>query len=183
LAWRKELIEIFMKEVFNYHGKIMNFLKVGFLISCFCLLLFIESCAPTVHLDTPEPLKVDITMRLDVYQQEGQLLKKRTISEEEAKAMDRREQRSGEIWALKNDGVAVEGNTGYLEIKLKSGWDAQYVNKLVGEENQDRRLLYEGEARDSQRPIDVIEIEAGKRLREQTYVGHTNQVTTVTVPK
>ena len=146
------------------------------------LFVFAQGCAPTVHLDTPAPLKVDITMRVDVYPQEIAMLKKRSLNEDETKALQRREDRSGEIWAVKNDGVAIEGKTGYLEIKLKSGWDPEYVNKLVGDENRDRKILYAGEARDSERPMTVIEEEAGKRLREQIYVGHTNQLIVVPVP-
>jgi uncharacterized protein len=139
-------------------------------------ILVLEGCAPTVQLTTPEPLKVDITMTVDVNQKQVDVPKVRTIGEDEAKAMQRREQRSGEIWTLKNDGVAVEGETGYLQANPKTGWDPQYVNKLIGEENQDRHILYEAEARDDARPIKVVEEEAGKRLRAQTYLSTTNQV-------
>jgi len=162
-------------------ARTMRFRIFGLSILASTTLLW-QGCAPTVHLDTPEPLKVDITMRLDVYQQESPTLKKRTLNEDEAKALQQREQRSGEIWSLKNDGVAIEGVNGYLEVNPKTGWDIQYVNKLVGDENRDRRILYEGEARESARPINAIEQEAGKRLREQTYVGGTNQVSSVPVP-
>lgn len=151
--------------------------SVAFVVSAFLLI----GCAPTIHLNTPEPLKVDINMRVDVYQKsEVSTIKKRTVSEEEAAAMRRREDRSGEIWALKNDGVAIETDSGYLQANPKTGWDTQYLNKIVGEENLDRHLLYEAEARDDARPIKVVEEEAGKRLKEQTYLAHTNQVTTTT---
>jgi hypothetical protein len=122
-----------------------------------------------VHLDTPEPLKVDITMKVDVYQRDLRGPVNRTLSDDESRALRRRDDRGGEIWAMKNDGVIIEGEHGYLEAQPKSGWDPKYVNQLAAEENHDRRLLYEGEAKESARPVAVIEEEAGKRLRQQTY--------------
>jgi hypothetical protein len=139
-------------------------------------------CAPSVQLTTPEPLKVDITMTVDVNQKSIEAPKTRIIGQNEAKAMQRREQRSGEIWSMKNDGVAIEGENGYLQANPKTGWDPQYVNQVVVDENQDRHTLYEAEARDDSRPIRVVEEEAGKLLKDQTYLGHTNQVKKVTVP-
>jgi hypothetical protein len=127
------------------------------------------SCAPTVHLDTPEPLKVDIEMKIDVYQRDVRTQVQRQMSGEESKALRNRDARSSEIWTMKNDGVAIETKNGYMEVKMKSGWDAAYVNRLVTEENRDRHILYNAEATDSARPISVIEEEAGRRLRQQAY--------------
>lgn len=126
------------------------------------------SCAPTVQLTTAEPLKVDISMKLEVTQKSTPT-KTTIISEEEAKALRRRDERSGQIWALKNDGAATETANGYLEAHLLSGWDQTYVTKLVAEENHDRKLLYEREALESARPLSMIEAEAGQRLRQQAY--------------
>ena len=130
----------------------------------------LAGCAPTVHINTPEPLKVDITMKVDVYQR-GDLggSAARKLGEDESKALRRRDDRSGEIWSMKNDGVVVEGKKGYLEAQTKSGWDPAHVNKLAAEENRDRHILYEFEAKESARPVTVIEEEAGKRLRQQAY--------------
>ena len=132
--------------------------------------LVFAGCAPTVHINTPEPLKVDISMKVDVYQR-GDLggAAARKLGEEESKALRRRDDRSGEIWAMKNDGAVIEGKNGYLEAQTKSGWDPALVNKLAAEENSDRRILYEFEAKESARPVAVIEEEAGKRLRQQAY--------------
>ncbi len=130
---------------------------------------FLIGCAPTVHLDTPEPLKVDIAMKVGVYSHSTAGSSGRALSDEEAQALRRRDDRSGEIWAMKNDRVATEGRNGYLEAATKSGWDGVYVSRLVAEENRDRHLLYEAEATESARPVTVIEEEAGKRLRSQTY--------------
>jgi len=129
----------------------------------------VTGCITFEHEAPKEPIKVDISMRVDVYQKSAGEGKQRTLTEEESQAMRRREERSGEIWTMKNDSVAIEGEKGYLEARTKSGWDPQYVDRLVTEENKDRRLLYEAEAKESARPVAAIEEEAGKRLREQTY--------------
>lgn len=132
--------------------------------------LIAAGCAPQVRLTTQEPLKVDIAMKVEVYQKEGAPTStQRKLNENEIEALRRRDVRSGEIWAMKNDGVAVEGAQGYLESHPKSGWDAAYIQKLVDDENKDRKALYEAEAADTARPVTEIETEAGKRFRQQTY--------------
>lgn len=138
--------------------------------------LVLSSCAPTVQLNTPEPLKVDINMQVDVYQRQATNIPAlSTLTEEEAKALRRRDERSGEIWAMKNDGVATENENGYLEAHPLSGWDSAYVDGLIAEENKDRYLLYAKEAQKNTRPLAIVEKEAGKRLRQQTYAPHPKE--------
>ena len=83
--------------------------------------------------------------------------------------MHRRDLRSGEVWSMKNDGAALENERGYLEACPKTGWKADYVNGLVAEENRDRRILYESEAKNGGIPLASVEAIAGKRLRQQTH--------------
>lgn len=130
----------------------------------------VTGCAP-VQLQTKEPLKVDISMKVDVYQREGGSSTQRKLGESEVAALRRRDTRMGEIWAMKNDGVATEGANGYLEPHPKSGWDPAYIQKLVTEENADRKVIYEAEAMDTARPLSAVEAEAGKRFRQQSYGG------------
>ncbi|MCC7518009.1 MAG: DUF1318 domain-containing protein [Verrucomicrobiae bacterium] len=133
------------------------------------LLLALVGCAPTVQIATPEPLKVDIAMTIDVNQKTSAGSEKRPLGDAEVEALRRREARSGEIWTMKNDGVAVETVKGYLEAHPKSGWDSAAVKKLVAEENADRKLMYEAEAISESRPMTAIEEEAGRLLRQQAY--------------
>ncbi|MDD2707763.1 MAG: DUF1318 domain-containing protein [Verrucomicrobiae bacterium] len=145
-------------------------------IVCGVLGVGVSSCAPTVKLNTPEPIKVDINVRVDVFEKERPRTasadsKVRNISNAEIAAIQRHRNNEGQIWAMKNDGAAVEGENGYLETRPRSGWDPVYVAKLVAEENQDRGVFYAVEARDSKRPLSVIEQEAGRRLREEAYAG------------
>lgn len=150
--------------------------------SRFVLLVFLISvlvgCAPTVHLNTPEPIKIDVAVRVDVHEHGATVSKMdRSLSAEESFAPRRREDRSGQIWAMKNDGAVVEGDNGYLEVLGKSGWDLAYVKKLADEENHDRKILYNAEARDSGRALSRIEKEAGQRLRQQAYGAGVNAMT------
>ncbi len=155
------------------------------LSSTFAFWLILVGCAPTVEITTPKPLKVDITMNVDVYQRETKNPTQRKRSNEENQVLRRRDTRSGEIWAMKYDAVIDEGAHGYLETKMLSGWNPAYVQRLVSEENNDRRILYEREAIESTRPLSTVETEAGQRLREQAYGGSesdTNRVTSSSVP-
>lgn len=160
---------ILTKRSLDRINKMVSLQKLLICAFSWLFLMLLWSCAPTVHLDTLEPLKVDISMKVDIYQRSMEPSSVHKMSEEESKALRNRDSRSAEIWAMKNDGVVVEGNNGYLEVQPKSGWDMQHVNQLVAEENRDRRILYEAEAQESARPVRVIEQEAGRRLREQAY--------------
>ena len=163
--------------------KIKNLTQVVFQRPFFlAAVLALAGCAPTVRLDTPQPIKVDINMKVDVYQKEVTSgTRRRTMTDDEFSALKRHYNRGSEIWGIKNDGAALEGPNGYLEARPRSGWDPKYVNRLVAEENRDRNLLYSSEARTSARPLAVIEQEAGKRLQDEAYGGaKTNRVDAIT---
>ncbi|MFM8364778.1 MAG: hypothetical protein ACKOAS_06445, partial [Verrucomicrobiota bacterium] len=71
--------------------------------------LALASCkAPTVHLATPEPVKVDIAMRIDVYQHGKEEEKKSTAAPKSADAAKERTNRLAEIQALKNSRIVGE---------------------------------------------------------------------------
>ncbi len=153
-----------------FHGFVFRFPVSSFLLPACGSLLLLFGCAPTVQLATPEPLKVDISMTIDVRQMSAiSVGEKRQLGETEVAALRRREARSGQVWTMKNDGVAVETERGYLEARVKTGWTPAIVEKTVAEENADRKLMYEAEAMAQSRPVAVIEEEAGRLLRQQAY--------------
>ncbi len=147
------------------------FLPSAFSLQSLAFLLLLAGCSPTVQINTPEPLKVDISMKIDVYDKGKSevAVAQRRLGEEEMTAMRQRDLRSGEIWSMKNDGAAAENERGYLEARPKAGWKTDYVNGLVAEENHDRRILYETEAKNGGIPLASVEAMAGKRLRQQTH--------------
>ncbi len=107
--------------------------------------LALVGCAgPTVNLATSEPIKVDIAMRLDVYQHTKQPGKavpaaptNTTLDPEVA-----RRNRMAEIQEFKNQRLVGEGRDGLLAVRVESPGDfGDYVRKTVAAENADRSAL------------------------------------------
>src|SRR5450755_3372439 len=83
------------------------------LVSASCL----GGCSPTINLATPEPVKVDVGVRLDVYQKTAP-----TKAKEEQSSLTiaaNRRLRSGEIQQLKNNRLVGEDRDGYLDLRTK----------------------------------------------------------------
>jgi hypothetical protein len=100
-------------------------------------------CKPmAVQLATEEPLKVDIKMKLDVYQHEaGAAARKPDIRAADDPEVARR-MRMGEIQNLKNSRLVGEDRLGLLVIRnLPTGEYGDYVKKTVEAENADRAKL------------------------------------------
>ena len=139
----------------------------GFLFSAGCL----GGCSPTVNLATPQPVKVDIGVRLDVYQKTPQTKVKNEQSNL-AVAANRR-LRSGEIQQLKNDRVAGEDRDGYLDL-VKPPTEANYLTyakKVVTEENADRAFIYLGNAQSQSKPLEIVEGDYAKLWSDRAFPG------------
>jgi hypothetical protein len=93
---------------------------VAGIIGIMCL----DGCAPTINIATPQPLKADIAVRLDVYEKTSPTKAKDEQSSLEIAA--NRRLRSGEIQQLKNDGVVGEDRDGYL-VFIRTPEDAKYL--------------------------------------------------------
>lgn len=142
----------------------------GFLLSA----SFLAGCSPTVNLATPEPVKVDIGVRLDVYQKTPPA--KKGEQSNIAIAANRR-LRSGEIQQLKNDRVVGEDRDGYLAL-LKPPKDATYqayAKKVVADENADRAFLYLSSAQAQSKPLEIIEGEYAKLWSDRAFPGESIQ--------
>jgi len=98
---------------------------------------------PTVNLSTAEPIKVDINMRLDVYQyattQKGAVATKAPEDDVES----RHRNRIADIQQFKNNRIVGEGRDGLVVVRNPpaDGDYATYVNKVVTAENADRMQL------------------------------------------
>lgn len=127
-------------------------------------------CLPTINLATPEPVKVDVGVRLDIYQKTPIKSKSETSSLEIAK--DRR-LRSGEIQQLKNDRVIGETRDGYLAL-LHPPTDPKYLayaKGVVDDENTDRTVLYLASAQSESKPLELIEEQYAKLWHDRAYPG------------
>jgi hypothetical protein len=110
--------------------------------------------APTVNLATSEPIKVDINMRLDVYQYSSPTTKKPAQAPPTAQTPEaRRRNRMADIQQFKNERLVGEGHEGLLVIRTKpEGEYGDYVRVAVEEENADRMDLMKSLA-ESQKDI------------------------------
>ena len=122
--------------------------KVAFALSL-TIALVSASCMPTFDVDvsTPEPIKVDLSMDVHVYQHGGS---DKEESEQQASyraTMDSRRNRMAEIQELKNNRFIGENHLGKLTLRNRpAGEYGDYVELTVEEENRDRELLMRYEA-------------------------------------
>ena len=158
--------------------KLVILILMQFLIPfIFFLAIFIPSCAPTIQVSTPEPVKIDVNMRVDVHTKDDRdkSVKKEAATEETPLA-SRRRSRMGEIQDMKNSHFIGENRSGYIEIrqkpegKIASGESyADYIQRIVREENNDRRALYLQTAEKEGVPMEITEREMAKRWYEISY--------------
>jgi uncharacterized protein YdbL (DUF1318 family) len=140
---------------------------VGILIGAGCL----SSCAPTINLATPDPIKVNVAVRLDVYQKTAPTKAKEEQSSLEIAA--NRRLRSGQIQQLKNDGVVGEDRDGYLDMR-KTLTDPKYLDYAQGilsAENADRSYLYLTNAQTQNKPLELVEREYAQLWSDRAFPG------------
>jgi uncharacterized protein len=141
-----------------------------------CLLLgvsafFLGGCTPTINLATPEPVKVDVAVRLDVYQKSAPTKAKEEQSSLEIAA--NRRTRSGEIQGLKNNGIVGEDRDGYLSMITKNTpTDPKYLayaKGIIDAENADRSYLYLTNAQTQNKPLEMIEREYAQLWSDRAF--------------
>ncbi len=139
----------------------------GFLAGA-CLL---GGCSPTINLATPNPIKVDVGVRLDVYQKTPPTKAKDEQSSLQVAA--NRRTRTGEIQGLKNDHVIGEDRDGYLDLKNPPS-DPKYLayaQGIVNAENGDRSYLYLSNAQAQNKPLEMIEREYAQLWSDRAFPG------------
>ncbi len=154
-------------------------MKTSFLTTPAILALAMAGCAlPPVKLTTPEPVKVDIQVRLDVYQhgQKEKQAEEKTTSEggqdETASIEARRRNRMGDIQLFKNSRIVGENRHGLLEIRtLPPGEYGEYVKSVVEAENADRDLLMRKQAAEQGTSLAAIQSERARLWRSQAFQG------------
>lgn len=139
----------------------------GILIGVTCLC----GCTPTINLATPDPVKVDVAVRLDVYQKTAPTKAKEEQSSLEIAA--NRRLRSGQIQQLKNDGVVGEDRDGYLDMKSppKDATYLTYAQGVVSAENADRSFLYLSNAQAQNKPLEMIERDYAQMWSDRAFPG------------
>jgi len=139
------------------------------------LLLLLPSCSEAfkVNLSSPEPIKVDVSMRLDVYQYKGDAPDKpdeAQVGYEEA--VERQRNRMSEIQKLKDNRFVGEDHRGLLHLREKPAGDwGDYVERTVNAENEDRTILMRRTAKDTNQALHEVQDEQWKLRTDKAYKG------------
>lgn len=123
----------------------------------------LENAARKITLNTPEPIKVDMKITLDVIQHDAPGAKKLDQKEESndiAEVTRRKFNRQAEIQTIKNSRLVAETHQGLLFLREQPpGPNGGYVKDLVEKENADRKLLMIEDARKQKRELHELEKE------------------------
>lgn len=133
--------------------------------------------APTVKLATAEPIKMDINVRLDVYQHNAPAAKAPAPSPTPAGPDTSRRQRMGDIQNFKNQRLVGEGRDGLLVIRSQpEGEFGEYVRQGVEAENADRMTLMKSLAEAQKKPLPDIQNQQAEMWRTRSFAGEWIEV-------
>ena len=157
---------------FIYSRVIPSFLGMAVFILPSCSL-------PTVNLGTPEPIKVDVSMRLNVYQYRGEEPAQPSAEQKgNEDATERQRNRMAEIQTLKDNRLVAEDHRGLLHLREKPAgdWGAR-VEKAVTEENEDRMILMRREAKDGNLELHEVQAQQWKERTSHAFKGEWIEIT------
>ena len=142
-------------------------------------LCFVAGCAgPSVNLSTNEPIKVDVNMKLDVYQYGEKTPKISTATKTATDELPvRRRNRMGELQLLKDSRLIGENHLGLLTVRNEPpGEYGKYVQRTVEAENSDRETEMQRIARERNISIEDLRREQAKLTRANAFNGEWIEV-------
>jgi uncharacterized protein YdbL (DUF1318 family) len=137
----------------------------------------ISGCkTPSINLATNEPIKVDIAMRLDVYQHNnGDVSAAKPSPTPVARGGDpveRRKNRQADIQVFKNSRLVGEDRTGMLVVLVETQGDyGDYVRRSVASENADRMAQMKAQADKEKRSLVDIQKEQAALWANRSFKG------------
>ena len=140
---------------------------------------------PTINIGTKQPLKVDplkvdLNMRVDVYQHADVAVQKRVAGTQPAAAEDvqtRLRNRMGEVQVLKNNRLVGESRKGLLEIRNQSpGEFGEYVQRTVEAENKDRAAMMQEIAQKKNLAPEAVQNQQSELARNKAFNGEWIEV-------
>jgi uncharacterized protein YdbL (DUF1318 family) len=158
--------------------------KIGAALAALALL---SGCkTPSINLATSEPIKVDIAMRLDVYQHDSgngattgttAVAPSTPVKPEPTPARggdpeERRKNRQADIQTFKNSRLVGESHNGLLVILIEPATDyGDYVRRVVAGENSDRMAIMKARAEKEKRSLPDIQSEQAKLWVDRSFKG------------
>lgn len=133
---------------------------------------------PTVNLSTPEPIVVDINMRVDVYERGGGSAASRPSPGPDVPAADgRRRARMGDIQTFKNSRLVGEGRDGLLYVLSRpEGSYGAYVERVAAEENADRLVVMKQLGAERRMSLAEVQAQQGELWRNRSFSGEWIEV-------
>jgi hypothetical protein len=149
------------------------------LVACTLLPVAIAGCSGVpINLRTSQPLKVDVTMQVNIFQQktEGPAVATDTPAPSAGTGTSddqlRRRQRMGEIQTAKNSRLLGENRYGLLTvIRVPPGEYGERVEALAAAENADRTELMRADAAARRVPLATVEAEQAAQWRARAFPG------------
>ena len=147
--------------------------------SSLALVMLLGGCGGfPVHISTPTPLKVDVTMRVDIFQHARQTADDtgETPAQPQASATEpiesRRRDRMAEIQRFKNSRLVGENRYGLLTIReVPTGPYGQRLKETVDAENADRKALMKALAAEHSVAQSRIEADQAALWRDRAFPG------------
>jgi uncharacterized protein YdbL (DUF1318 family) len=133
-----------------------------------------------VNLSTPEPIVVDINMRVDIYEGGGakaaDTVKAQTTGDLVG-ADARRRSRMGDVQTFKNSRLVGEDHMGLLAVLDKpEGTYGDYVVETVAAENADRLIMMKDLAAERRVALADLQLQQGELWRNRSFNGEWVQV-------
>jgi uncharacterized protein YdbL (DUF1318 family) len=136
--------------------------------------VFAAGCkAPTVNLSTPDPIVVDINMRVDIYERGGSGAKPKAAEVADLPAAEaRRRARMGDIQSFKNSRLVGESHMGQLVVRDQpEGAYGKFVAKTVAEENADRLVMMRQLTTERSMSLEEVQNQQGELWRNRSFSG------------
>jgi len=131
-----------------------------------------------IDVGTREAVKVEIAMKVDVYQHsDPNAGKKPAVTAAPTDVVKARRNRMAEIQVLKNSRIVGESHAGYLEVRnLPPGEYGDYVRATVDAENGDRARLIEKLSKEKGLPVAEAERQQAELFRKNAFPGEWIEV-------
>lgn len=132
---------------------------------------------PTVNVGTPEPIKLDVNMRVDVYQHSDAEPDASEQQREYDAVIKQQRDRMAQVQTLKNSRWVGENHRGLLSVReLPAGNDGKWVKSTVEAENADRLYLMRAEAKKRNLLLTDIEKEQWQARVKASFQGEWVEV-------